>query len=338
MPKYYLIQGKLMGEGFLKDVSFQFHEKVYVSENSITDQNRIEVGEANAGDFVVTDSLRPCQAVIAKLTSGEFAIYHDEQGWKDCDGLSDFIQLTKGKIEFIYVIQKNNPLNNIKKAPYLALELTKLLDVEVRRLHVEEHTFIIGDSIHSQVILGRDIVYYQSGLYIRNQPLPEKEHNFYRNSYCFIKEGEKLSLLYIDELTNVSTIELDEEEIHRYIAALEKVGHFDENQPLQKIVEDKTILEPLWDIITSNSEYYHLTFSDYVGREEIDAPINSFPIPLQNTISVNESIHDIDDKNNYEIDGQNNRHYEKPQFIIPRELLEKFQNNQSNFSDMSIKI
>lgn len=140
------------------NVSYQFCHTVSgnVNRNDLVDMN-----ESKKGWMVVSESFSPCQAVFAKLRNGEYAVYHAASMWFN-QPMVDFINLIKEEVEEVVVFEKDNPPNNRKKAPYLAAFLSVHLNMEVKRLHVENYTGIIADAVQQQVMLFTKNAYHKS--------------------------------------------------------------------------------------------------------------------------------------------------------------------------------
>ncbi|CAM3207057.1 hypothetical protein LEAN103870_19620 [Legionella anisa] len=328
MPRYLHLNRNPIGEHFMEGSVFQFYDTVYVSETLImmyNENHRVKVGDEGTDNFILTDSLRPCQGVIAKLTTGEFSIYHNMLGWEQCEAYLNFVESLEGKIEYIYVLQKDRPINNIKKAPCLAIELTKSLGVEVKRLHVNDHTFVIGDSENNRVILGKNIIYYQAGIYVMSKNLEDTQYDQYKNSYIFLTNTDPFSLFYINELGQKVAMVVDDEDLQNFKQVYTLISIKDESQPLQKVVDDQSLLKPLWEIITSNDGHFHCKDSTYVSTTEM---VNSDAVSIstEQAISMNQSLMDLDNDMNgqYETVDGGDRYYPLCRMTIPRELLETY--------------
>lgn len=119
--------------------------------NESKDQAGVGGSAITHGNIIFTDSLGPCQGVIAKLKNGEFAIYHASAPTSDVPGFSPFIQLVKDNIQEIYVLQKtSNPQNN-EKAPILVNALQEALGVEVGLKKLAYYTAIVCNAENQKV-------------------------------------------------------------------------------------------------------------------------------------------------------------------------------------------
>lgn len=121
------------------------------------------IKEVNMGCFaattsksriIVSEAFGPCQAVVAKLKDGNFALYHAWTPNSYAKGFKDLVNYLKNNIDEIFVFQKHDNKNNLFKASVLAVELTIALGVNVPRIEVTRYNSIICDSRRNKVIIG----------------------------------------------------------------------------------------------------------------------------------------------------------------------------------------
>ncbi|HVV68476.1 MAG TPA: hypothetical protein VHE99_05525 [Gammaproteobacteria bacterium] len=118
--------------------------------------HEVGVGEAMVttdNGLLFTSNLGPCQAVVAKLKDGNFALYHARNPDSCEQGFKDFIKYTKGNIDEIFVFQKPDNKNNLLKAPVLAVELSIALGIDVPRVQIPKYGAIVCDSQHNKAFI-----------------------------------------------------------------------------------------------------------------------------------------------------------------------------------------
>lgn len=158
MPIYMNDKGFLDSEGLL-DQEFQFHESVSLSDEFRL--NEIKPGTTRMGKLLIAHQFGSCIPVIARLSNGKYALYHAITADIEADGFKSFVAATKGEAKYIFVFQKYlqppQHLKNIHKAAVLAIELTKALNIEVQRLHVDDYHCLVADAKSNKVILAKDL-------------------------------------------------------------------------------------------------------------------------------------------------------------------------------------
>lgn len=133
--------------------------------------NHVTTACAKTGSFLFSKNFKPCQAVIAKLNDGSFALYHAFMAADGTEGFNAFVEAVKDKIEYVYVIQKESNSNNLEKAPVLALNLSRHLGENVKRINVENYEAIVVDSINNKVVICMNVNLFCS----RNNSAPTRD-------------------------------------------------------------------------------------------------------------------------------------------------------------------
>ena len=141
-------------------IYFRLANKLPTTKSREKIGNHVTTASANIGLFLFSKNFNRCQAVIAKLHDGQFALYHAFTTLDDTDGFTDFIKLVKDKIDYIYVIQKQMNIENFKKAPCLAWNLSKHLGIEVNRINVNNYQAIIADAKSNKVVICMNINFF----------------------------------------------------------------------------------------------------------------------------------------------------------------------------------
>jgi len=114
-----------------------------------TVENKVGVGDIKKGNFLVSDSFGPCNAVIARLDNGEFVIYHAVIANNEEIILAfKKICLEEGaKVKDIFVLEKETNKNNLYKAPVLAVSIAYAFKMkEVKRIHLKGYSAVICDA------------------------------------------------------------------------------------------------------------------------------------------------------------------------------------------------
>src|SRR5579862_2976466 len=166
---------KLKIENTIQDAAVQFHEHLIVDENQTEDifehgkKTIIDNVDTNAtarGNVLISGVFGPCNAVVAKLKNGEFAMYHARNGHVGVVGVStpakdvkNFFSSIKDEIDEIYIFQKSDPIANAAKAPELTVAMSMFAnpDVKIHRLNVEGYQYVLCDSSHNHLILFKNL-------------------------------------------------------------------------------------------------------------------------------------------------------------------------------------
>ena len=119
--------------------------------------NQVGVGSCHAGQFLFSKNFQPCQAVVARLNNGQFVLYHAFVQHDDVDGFKQFIELVRGRAKEVVVFQKLSNPSNMEKAPYLAINLARHLNMKVKRLTLATYENIIVDAQNSRIVLSKKI-------------------------------------------------------------------------------------------------------------------------------------------------------------------------------------
>ncbi|STX27982.1 Uncharacterised protein [Legionella beliardensis] len=121
-------------------------------EGEISLDDFVGTAESKIGKVLISDGFGPCQAVLARLKNGEYAIYHALK--MDCNkSFQNFVNSIKNNVEIVYVFQKSNPAINMRKGPYLAMNLARELNCKVKRINVDGYTGIYANADSSEVVL-----------------------------------------------------------------------------------------------------------------------------------------------------------------------------------------
>ena len=163
----------------LNDGHIQIHEHLVVKKAEMesifssehNDKNIIENVDTDLckkGRALISGAFDPCNAVVAKLKTGEYAMYHARNGYKGVVGVSDnaritrmFLEEIKDQIEELYVFEKKNPTANAGKSPELTVALSIYVDssVPVNRINIEGYRYVLCDSKKNQILLFRKVGY-----------------------------------------------------------------------------------------------------------------------------------------------------------------------------------
>lgn len=112
----------------------------------------VQTSHASKGPFLVSEGFSPCQAVVAELKNGEYAVYHAENPVRDVPGFQNLIRLIQGQVKDINVFEKSSAKHR-DKGPVLALELSDCLDgLEVKRIPLDHYACLLVDSVNKKVI------------------------------------------------------------------------------------------------------------------------------------------------------------------------------------------
>lgn len=112
----------------------------------------VDISHASKGPFLVSSGFAPCQAVIAELKNGEYAVYHAENPVRDVPGFQSLIRLIQDQAKDVYVFEKVSAKHR-DKGPVLALELSDCLGgLEVKRIPLDRYTCVLVDSVNKKVI------------------------------------------------------------------------------------------------------------------------------------------------------------------------------------------
>lgn len=159
-------------EDGLLNTRFQYVDSLSISAPR---HETIGVSKSKRGSFIFSDSFAICQAVLVRLKSGEFCVYHASAS-NECPGADRFVKLLKReKIKDIYVIQKSESASraNLLKAPVLSAYLAKRLGMEVKRIDIPDHTGIVCDAETNRVYLTNKIIFGQERNGLKAFALPE---------------------------------------------------------------------------------------------------------------------------------------------------------------------
>lgn len=154
----------------------QFHETISVANNLLMEEehdkylvsndprlrHEVSIGGYGKGAFIVSDDFGSCQAVVARLKDGNFAVYHalTAMGNQQDSNFKSFVNSIKDEVKDVYVFQKPVPISNLLKAPALAWELYVALDrkVDVKRIHVEQgYHCVVADAKTNKIILAGEM-------------------------------------------------------------------------------------------------------------------------------------------------------------------------------------
>lgn len=161
--------------------------------------NFVAIGKSKKGSFVITDALQPCQGVVVRFKNGESAIYHATSATEGED-FENFLKLIKQEkrenIVDIIVFQKSIPVNNLLKAPVLAIILDKHLNadpgkskIEINRVQVDGHTCILSTNNH--IVLSSDVSYFDSKAKVDIKDLPPNAKGFDDANVIRIEQSKK---------------------------------------------------------------------------------------------------------------------------------------------------
>lgn len=115
------------------------------------------------GRFLYSDSFGPCQAVVAKLKDGDFALYHSFSSIADSPACIAFIkEIQQRGVLDVYVFQKNGEKNHKSKAAYSArgtMLTVGLLGnhLPVHRVLVDDYTSIVADANTNNICLSYSV-------------------------------------------------------------------------------------------------------------------------------------------------------------------------------------
>lgn len=134
-------------------IDYRLLEQLPKTKSHVNMGTHVTTASANAGLFLFSKNFNPCQAAVAKLHDGRFVLYHAFTAEDNSDGFKKFVELTKNNADYIYVFQKQKNASNIQKAPYLALNLSKQLQIDVKRINVDNYQAIVVDANSDNIIL-----------------------------------------------------------------------------------------------------------------------------------------------------------------------------------------
>ncbi|MHB1947712.1 MAG: P1/P2 acidic ribosomal protein [Gammaproteobacteria bacterium] len=112
----------------------------------------VETSHASKGPFLVSEGFANCQAVVAELKNGEYAVYHAENAVREVPGFQSLIRLIQGQVKDVYIFEKVSAKHR-DKGPVLALELSDCLGgLEVKRIPLDQYASVLVDSVNKKVI------------------------------------------------------------------------------------------------------------------------------------------------------------------------------------------
>ncbi len=170
MPKYSINEDHdLEVVGVESSSPFQFYDTISFGEEVLAVDPNEEIPEAasycvsraqsKAGIFLIGLEFNFNVAVVAK-TKNEFVLFNAGSPNPKSKGFLDFLkymQEEKSKDAEIFVIEKPLPIQNQECAILLAIELSKALDREVKRLEVPGYSYLCMDATNKIVLLANKV-------------------------------------------------------------------------------------------------------------------------------------------------------------------------------------
>ncbi|RUQ89993.1 hypothetical protein [Legionella septentrionalis] len=138
-------------------------ETVLASDAKFNLCDEVGIGECKRGKFLFSNDFGPCQIVFARLTNGDYALFHATKMVHNNE-MQQFVDLIKKDVVDVFVVQKRSLKVNLDKAPSLAISLAKELGRSiVKRLEVADYHGIVIDGHNKQVIIAPNVVKQFSG-------------------------------------------------------------------------------------------------------------------------------------------------------------------------------